>query len=365
MRILYDGWSILYQPNGPAATHLLSVLAQLPEDIEPIVALPGPAPAWFSENKTKTNPTANTVSARLRWEQRILPKIAVEAHAKLLHLMSTYPPLLGSMATVVSPTEFNVNHTFTSQVKQDRKILSRLREAFRQGGLSRAKAIFWPSDLPKPKSTGPIVSLPPSVHPDFTHYSERDGGSEIARNLGLPETYILYHGPYEIMDLNRLLAAWSWAAGPIGEYYPLVVLGLDDSVVGQFTKLLDKFEIKETVRILPSLPPTVIPHLYRRCSALFHPAPVSPWGGPVRHALACGKVIVAAESSLADAMVGAGAYLIPIDDLRQLGAALITSIVEEQVAESLSRAARQQADSWQAQLFRRELAISYRNLVSG
>ncbi len=89
--------------------------------------------------------------------------------------------------------------------------------------------------------------------------------------------------------------------------------------------------------ILPPLIPPEIPALYRRASALFHPAPVTPWGGPVRHALASGAPVVALETGLSSAMVGPAAYLVPGEDDRAMGAALITVIVEDEVREQLSR----------------------------
>jgi len=39
--ILYDGWSLLYEPNAPAALHLLALLASLPSEVEAHLALPG------------------------------------------------------------------------------------------------------------------------------------------------------------------------------------------------------------------------------------------------------------------------------------------------------------------------------------
>jgi len=363
MRVLYDGWSIIYHPYGPAATHLLAVLALLPEEIEPIVALPGPTPTWFPRVETHIQAANNTEGDRLQWEQRTLPKIVAERQALLLHLFSLNPPLLATPNSVVSPTGYYSTPTFVSERNRRRGIIARAREALGRGGLSAARAIFWPSDLPVPSLPGNIINLRPIVHPDFNHQPERNGSSNLADELDLPETYVLYHGPSGITDLKRLLAAWSWAAGPIGEYYPLIILGLDQQHREVLSKLLREHDLEETVLTLPDLPPQDIPCLYRGCSALFHPAPVSPWGGSVRQALASGRPVVAAESQLAGAMVGPGAYLIPIENLRQIGAALITSIIEEEVAKSLSRAALQQAISWQSHAFGDELAAAYRNLV--
>jgi glycosyltransferase involved in cell wall biosynthesis len=228
------------------------------------------------------------------------------------------------------------------------------------------QAIFWPADLPQFNSPQPVITLPPTVHPDFIYGTEKNAGSGPGEYLalGLPETYILYQGPHSSQDLQRLLAAWSWAADPIGDYYPLVILGLDDTGREDLAKLSEQYDLGATVKSLPELSPWIIPVLYHRSSAIFHPAPISPWGGPLRQALASGKPVVASDNQLAASMVGPGAYLVPGNDSRALGAALITAIVEERVAESLSQAARQRADSWCLADFGQELWMAYRNLTA-
>ena len=115
---------------------------------------------------------------------------------------------------------------------------------------------------------------------------------------------------------------------------------------------------------MPSTSVEVLVRLYEGCTALFHPAPVSPWGGAVRRALACGKPVVAAEGALASALVGPAAYLAPMDDPRALAAALITVVVEEEVAENLSKAACQRASAWKIESFGERLGVLYARLGS-
>lgn len=366
LRILYDGWSLLYQPNGPASAHLLTILAQIPKQIEPILALPGSAPAWLPKVENRIVPTKNTASSHLIWEQRILPKLARDSGAELLHLTSPHPPLLIPPLCVVSPCGFSANRLSSERPERPAAVTTRLRAALAQGGLTRLRAIFWPTDLPQLNLPQPVITLPPTVHPDFIYDPEKNGGPGPGEYLALdlPETYILYHGPCSSQDLQHLVAAWSWAADSIGDYYPLVILGLDDAGRENLSKLSNQYDLGATIRALSELPPRLIPWLYRRCSALFHPAPISPWGGPVRQALASGKPVVASENQLAARIVGPGAYLVPGNDSRALGAALITTIVEEAVAESLSQAARQQAKSWRLADFGRELGVAYRNLTA-
>ena len=365
MRVLYDGWSLIHQPNEPPAMHLLAVLARLPKEFESIVALPGPAPDWLPEIEFHTKNISNTPWGRLRWEQHALPGLLKETGAQLLHLFSLHSPLLNPSYTVVSPTGLNFNQDTSTKIGSNWGIVSKLRESVGQGGLSLAKAILWPSDLPEPTLPIPVMALPPCVHPDFTFQSGLNGSKfSLIEDLGLPETFILYHGPLSDLNLQHLLSAWSWAAGPIGAYYPLIILGIGAKTRERLGSLLEQYDLENTVKALPVISPSAIPAIYATCTTLFHPAPVPPWGGPVRQALACGKPVVSMESDLIEAMVGSGAYLVSGQDTRQLGAALITTVVEDSVAESLTRAAKQQSNSWQSHSFAKELSNVYHNLIS-
>jgi glycosyltransferase involved in cell wall biosynthesis len=201
------------------------------------------------------------------------------------------------------------------------------------------------------------------VHPDFWKSSPRppvDFGA-----IDLPETFVLYHGPFSPQDIRRLLKVWSWAASPISALFPLVVLGAVDEDRGRMDAHLGEYGLSGTALVLPPVNPSWIPEIFHRSHALLHPAPVAPWGGPVRHALACGKPVVAIETPHADAQVGPAAYLLPAGESRRLGAALITSVVEEEVAETLAQAGYQRARGWESQHFGERLLQAYHTLKTG
>lgn len=369
-QVWYDGWPLVYQPNSPAALHLLTLLAAHTPDTPALVGLPGESYHPLPESvRTLLAQTPDTDWGRLRWEQRLLPALARAAKADWLHLVGGSPALLGSTRTLVSPAGFSAGDLPTERREPRLGLAARLRQSFAQGGLVRAKALLWPDDLPGIQTQTAVRRLPPVVHPIF----QPDGGipstarpaSDELAALNLPETYLLYHGPGDEPAMHRLLDAWSWAAGSIGEYYPLVLIGLDRSAQDRLAALLAEYQLSGTARPLPSLSLSALAGVYRGCSGLFHPVESSPWGDPVRMALACGKPVVGLDSGRTAALAGTAGYLVSANEpypmmCRALGAGLITVVVEDSLAETLSQAARERSASWQFDLFAQSLRECYR-----
>ncbi len=365
-RVLYDGWPLAYQPCDPAALHLLTLLALHPPGIQPVLALPAPSLNPVPEGVTVLlRPFADTPVNRLRWEQRILPRMAADSASRLLHLTAGAASLWGRVPSVVSPTAFSEAGLLPVQERRVAGWAARLRQAAGLGGLARTSLLLWPSDLPPPETETPCRLLPGAVHPCFRRADDAAGQSEerfrLLAGLDLPETYILYHGPAADEDLRRLLSAWSWAAGPIGEYYPLMIVGVAGRRVEE---LQNEFELRGSVRSVPDLPVASLAALYQGCSLLFHPAPLPAWGDPLRMALACGKPVVALESRRSAALVGPAAYLAPLDPGgRSLGAALLSVIVDESLYTRLGEAAQLRAETLDSQAFTIELGKIYRSVL--
>lgn len=351
LRVLYDGWSLTYEPLSPAALHLLALLENLPADVEPIVALPGNPPSWLPETiDTHVHSIERGSARRLRWEQRILPGLAKSSSARLLHMTTSNPALFAATPTVVSPSEY--------RHRERRKgITARAREALSQGGMAGVRGVLWPADLPKPGFRVALFNLPPIVSSWLGN--DTGGSGTQTGSLDLPETFILYHGPYRESDLRRLVAAWSWADEPLGDYYPVYLLGIDEVAQERIAELMHQFSLTGALYPVPSATPPQLAQLYRACALLFHPAEVTPWGSAVRYALACGKPVVALDTPLTDAMVGNAAYLLNEGDARAQGAALITVTGEQEFADKLASAAQERSAAWDADDFGNQLLEAY------
>lgn len=360
MRVLYDGWALAHQPNSPAALHLLALLANLDPEVHPLLALPGALPSWLpGKVETITTVASDNLRGRLAWEQRLLPRLARRHNADLTHLITPTPALFASSPNLVSPAGMLVEQAGEG-------FWSRLRQATAQGGMSRLAGLLWPEDLRQaaPRDLDArIISLPPVIYPGFLDDMQDTPG------IDLPETFILYHGSYEPRSLLRLLDAWSWAAGAIGEYYPLLLLGADAAGRQAFETLSASYDFGASVRLLPPLLPWQAPVVYRACVAIFHPSPVFPWENPLRAGLALGKPLVAMDSPLAGLLCGPAAYLVDGENARSLGASLITVVVEDSVREGLQATARRRAAEWhlaqQASRFGEKLSEIYHRAAGG
>lgn len=358
IRVLYDGWSLVRQPNSPAALHLFTLLEQRHAEVEAMVALPEAAPDWLPGGAIpRLLPTPDTVRGRLAWEQSSLPRLAQALGVDLLHLTTANPPLFSRSVTVVSPAEFPAQEAFGG-------FLSRLRLGLASGGMSRLHALFLPEGYPgEPSPGGDTLVFRLPIEPFPVGEKKADGENPWLKALDLPETYILYHGPFGKNGLYRLIDAWSWAAGSIGRDYPLLLVGMTAEAQRDLRSLLEGMDLEDTLRPLPPIRPDLIPWLYQNCAAVFHPAPLAPWGGCARLALAYGKPLVAAENPASDLLAGSGAYLAPADKPRALGAALITVIVEEQLGQDLAQAGRERAANWHPEAFPNALYSAYQAIL--
>ena len=366
MRILYDGWSLIHDPFSPASLHLHAILENIPPQVDPFLALPGNSPGYLDFCETEHMPTPGTPWGKLRWEQSYLPSLAKKLDVQLLHLFTPTAPALMSLETVFSPAGFGAGSSGWSGIQKTTADRSRLSDRFRislgMGGLARNSKIMWPDDLPLPAIAGSIASIPPVLPLKFTRDPVPFTGGKIddlPQDLRVPDEFVLYHGPGGRQVLELLLQAWIWAAVAIGEYYPLLLVGLDDQDRQVVSQLGNKLGIADSLLVLPAVTSAMLHNLYQLTAAVFHPAPASPWCGPVRLALASGKPLVAAEDIFSAAIAGPAAYLAKGNDARALGAALVTVVVESEMANRLSAAGKHRARDWISNDFGEQLLVLY------
>jgi glycosyltransferase involved in cell wall biosynthesis len=348
--ILYDGWALRYDPTGPEALHLETLLRAAPQGERQVIALPGDISVSFSGAETLLRPTADTPFGRLVWEQQVLPNLFKRSRASLFHTTGSGVPIRLAGKTFVSPAS-QAGFPWTDAGGSARiGIWRRVRYSLAAGALAQVKAVLWPDDLPLPSVIhgARLQSLPPAAHPYFKSFPPGADGDR----TDLPEAYVLYNGWIMPIILDRVLAAWSWASESIGETTPLVISGEGTPWMQSSAQ---QAGLQATVRFIQPESIHSLAVMYRGSTALLQTEESLPWGGPLRHALASGKPVAAVSAAWTRAIAGPAAYLTPQDDSRLLGAALLTLVVEEGVAEQMAAAARERSAGWEFGRFKEAL----------
>jgi len=311
MRILIDGWALCRAPSSPAAIHTWGAALALARQAEVLIACPEEPAAALRDLPHHTVPYAAKAASRLHWEQRALPVMARSWRADVLYGSSGLP-LLGDVRRVHVPAP--------QWGERPRGFYARLQVSLGAGGAARALSPPLEVDAPPP----PPIPLSESLLPK-----------------PLPPEYVLYHAPPRGEPLVRALNAWfGWAARGIGGNFPLLLLGVDHLP----PDLPDGWE--ETLIPYPAVPATLLPLVYHHAAALFHPAVGEPWGSPMRLAMAWGIPVVGLEEPATVALVGKAAFLASAEDERSLAAALVTTVVEDEVADALKLAGLRRVSGW-------------------
>jgi glycosyltransferase involved in cell wall biosynthesis len=349
MRILYDGWPLIYHPDGAAALHLSTLLTLTPEGIEPVLALPTESsPEGFLEGIHLAHQASQDLRA---WQQRSLPALAAAHQAQAIHSTQSAASLFGRVPTIISPSGYGALEPSQAGM------VGRLGQALGRGGLARAQVLF-PADMDAPRLPGELLPIAPIANPAFsgTH-------THAPEELELPQSYLLYHGPSHPGTLLQLLDSWTWAAASIGEMYPLVLLGLSEAAKRFVEQKAPEFHVEEYVHLLPRVHPAHLAAIYQGASAVLHPAPPSLWGGAARHALAADLPLAAYADPAIERLVGAAAYLVEPGNLRAFGAATITVVVDDKVRADLISAAHKLRSQWDAAQFKSDLGEIYAQLA--
>lgn len=354
IRVLYDGWPLAdASVSEPlAALHLLELLTARPENIEPWLALPGdPGQDLGVLAQVLIAPEPPVPAGRLRWEQLRLPALARQIGAQVIHTTSTSLPLFSPSPCLVSPVESLMMDSAGRQ-----GIAHRLRKALGQGGLSGAAWVLWPDDLPAPQTHAKNWRMPVYVHPAFYL-------PQTSADLP-PAPYILAPGPLDAGEIALLAAVWSWVSAGLGEEWLLLVSDLPPAGLEQMHHACkamgmpaERYTAQVNALDLRALQTRAA--AFQQAQVVLLVSQVRPWSDALLHALACGRPIAGVETPWSDARVGPAGYLTPASDPRALGAAVLTLIVEEEMAERLGNAASQRANRWQGLAFHQKLGEVY------
>ncbi len=165
-----------------------------------------------------------------------------------------------------------------------------------------------------------------------------EGDDMVLAHHGLEPGYVLCLAP-RIEQLPLLLAAWSWVEGSMGDSVPLVLVGLSREAQEDAEAWSRRLHMDPGALWFLNEPRLEdLPGLYRGATLFLHPGE-SETGQELRWALATGCAIAGVEDPATAAIVEQAAYLTAPGDARSLGSAILTLLVEEEMAALLRRKA--------------------------
>jgi hypothetical protein len=302
-----------------AAEHL-RVLAGSPR-LDPVLIVPRgvAAPAGLSLPLNEIYASGGARSGAV-FDQWHFPREARRFAAQLGLYLHPSAPLTGSMPTASVYDDGEGGTAFG-------RLAERWTRALSLTSLRGAAAVLRMQDLPAEGLHLRWVAVPPVVSEDF-HANPATDDRSIARDLQLPEAYVLAAGEPE-ESLPSLLAAWTWVEGSMGDSYTLLVASAHRRVAA----VADRLGVAETVRAV-DIPDQAWPAVYRGASALLHGGGRRNAAG-LRWALASGVPVAATSTPITEAVLGPAGFLAPPGDTRGLGSACLTLLVEEKVADPL------------------------------
>jgi glycosyltransferase involved in cell wall biosynthesis len=379
MHIAFNGW-FWDQPYTGSGQYLHQLVAALPK-IDPNLKITLVLPDRITPTNGIT-PGIEVVTARVPlggqvgkvlFEQQSFPDTAGKIAADIAHVPYWAAPLSSTVPLVVTIHDVIPLSMPIYQSGLGAKLYFSLVTASAKGvahiitdsEFSRSE-IMEQIGFPREYITAIPLAVDPALHPRIG--AERD--PQIREKYDLPEQYAVYIGGYDVRkNLRALLSAYTYVGPPAGEEYPLVLGGRTPTQWGspRFPDLpaeIERLGISEYVRWIGPVDEADKPGIYRMARAAIFPSRYEGFGlGPLE-AMACGTPTIAADASSIPEVVGEGAYLVDPDDSRKMGGAIIATLIQDDLRESLRNLGLARATNFSWQRTARETLAVYQQVMA-
>jgi glycosyltransferase involved in cell wall biosynthesis len=361
MKIALNGWFLLHNAHTGSGQYLRALLEWLPKvapQHEYHIIVPG------TESKLEIPGCvfhAVTCGAsnfdKLRFEQLLFPRACRTLPADLAHIPYWAPPLSSPVRLVVT-----IHDLIPRLLPEYRgNLLVRAYTALVSAASSGAAMVLADSDASRQDILRELGLPPEKVRTIYlaagSGYTPQSGfllDEAVRQKYDLTEGYVLYLGGFDARkNVRALLSAWTWAADAVGQGYPLVLGGQlpkpDGHLFDDFPRLAEELKITDTVKFIGPVEEADKPALYRSASVFVYPSRYEGFGLPPLEAMACGVPVVVGNGGSLPEVVGDAGYILPPNDTRSFGAAIITCLIEPTVADSLRERGLAQAKkfSWE------------------
>lgn len=352
MRLAINGyfWNRPNTGSGQYTRQLATHLDRLVSDLEITLILPELPGETRPENvppdvKVVALPVRPGHLGKVAFEQRAFPRACREVGATIAHV-----PYWGSPLQPPVPTVVTVHDVTTLLVREYRRGLgARLYTALVSAGARAANQVITDSEASKVDivrhlgiSEERVSAIHLAAGPEYTPEANFLVEMAIRGKYGLPESYILYLGGYEIhKNVVTLLEAYTYVTQALGEDYPLVLAGKKperaSSRFPDYDAIIEQLGLAGSVIWAGYINEADKPAVYRGASTFVFLSWNEGFGLPPLEAMACGVPVVTSNASSLPEVIGEAGFSLDPDDARQIGGSIIATIVQEELAAELKQ----------------------------
>ncbi len=375
MRVIVSGWFLSHTDTG-SGQYLHALLRELPAlatdiDLHLVAPLPAPQPSGW---QLHVRAAGSHPLAKVRFEQVEIPRAARQLHADIVHIPYWAPPLRSPAPLVVTVHDIIPLLLPEHRGSLPMRIYTALAAAATRGAAevitdSRSSSRDIIARLQLPPERVHTVHLAAAEH--FAPAAGKTPADSLCAKHGLPECYALYLGGFQQRkNVRHLLAAWTWARLGLPEGCQLVIAGrlpahADGRVFHDLPAIAVRHGIRESVRFIGAVGEADKPALYRGAACFVFPSSYEGFGLPPLEAMACGVPVITTGAGSLSEVVGDAAYLVSDPtDARKLGAAIISVIVDTELASDLRTRGFKQAALFSWEQTARETARIYQHAAS-
>lgn len=379
MRVVINGWFLVHHPHTGTSQYLRALLEWLPK-VAPqheyhVVVPAGKGAAGVEAGagyQVHPVPSGAGNFAKLWFEQVTFPRAAGRLKADVAHVPHWAPPLRSPAPIVVTVHDIIPALLPAYRGRLFVRLYTALVSAATAGAArvladSEASAKDIQAQLRVPAEHVRTIYL--AAGPQYAPTGDWRVDDPIRAKYGLEEGYVLYLGGFDARkNVRGLLSAWTWAANSVGQGYPLVIGGQlplpDGALFEDYLALAKELDVADTVKFIGAVAEADKPALYRGATAFAYPSRYEGFGLPPLEAMASGVPVVTTTGGSLPEVMGSAGYLIPADDTRSFGAALLTIVVEPQVHADLRQRGLEQAQQFSWERTARETVAAYEEVIS-
>ena len=370
-------WNRPNTGSGQYTRQLVYHLNRLVSDLDITLIYPQ-RPGEPAPEQVPPSVRVQTVSARpgnlgkVLFEQRQFPRACREAGATVAHV-----PYWGAPLQSPVPLAVTVHDLITLLVPEYRRSPgARLYNALVTASARGAGHVITDSvaskldiiehlAIPEERVTAIYLATRPEYRPDNNSLLDM----AVLRKYDLPDFYVLYLGGYELhKNVTTLLLAYTYVGQALGQEYPLVLAGRKPEKVTpafpDYNSYIQQLRIEEYVRWVGFVDEEDKPVVYRNAETFVCPSRHEGFGLPLLEAMACGVPVVTTDSSSLPEVVGNAGFTVDPDDARGMAGAIISTLIEEELAADLRQRSRDRAAEFSWEKTATETLLVYDQLQS-